>query len=138
MKSEPRRWTSDAAERLSNRPSRPSSAAGAELVDVSVPLIEAAVATYYVLANSEASANLARFDGSRYGHRAAGARSLTEDVHRTAVARASAREVKRRIILGTFALSSGYYDAYYGRAAHIAEAMRQPVRQRLRSRPTSW
>ena len=99
-------------------------AAGAELVEVSVPLVEAAVATYYVLANSEASANLARFDGSRYGHRAAGARSLQE-MYTDSRSEGFGCEVKRRIILGTFALSSGYYDAYYGRAARIAEAMRQ-------------
>ena len=98
--------------------------AGAELVEVSVPLIDAAVATYYVLANSEASANLARFDGSRYGHRAAGARSL-QRMYTDSRSEGFGSEVKRRIILGTFALSSGYYDAYYGRAARIAEAMRQ-------------
>lgn len=97
---------------------------GAELVDVSVPLVEAAVATYYVLANSEASANLARFDGSRYGHRAAGARSLAE-MYTGSRSEGFGPEVKRRIILGTFALSSGYYDAYYGRAARIAGALRQ-------------
>ena len=97
---------------------------GAELVEVSVPLVEAAVATYYVLANSEASANLARFDGSRYGHRAAGARSLAE-MYTGSRSEGFGPEVKRRIILGTFALSSGYYDAYYGRAARIAGALRQ-------------
>ncbi len=97
---------------------------GAELVEVSVPLIEAAVATYYVLANSEASANLARFDGCRYGRRAAGARSLTE-MYTDSRSEGFGPEVKRRIILGTFALSSGYHDAYYGRAARIAGALRQ-------------
>ena len=97
---------------------------GAELVEVSVPLVEAAVATYYVLANSEASANLARFDGSRYGHRTAGARSLAE-MYTGSRSEGFGPEVKRRIILGTFALSSGYYDAYYGRAARIAGALRQ-------------
>ena len=98
--------------------------AGAELVEISIPLIEAAVATYYVLANSEASANLARFDGSRYGHRAADARSL-QRMYTDSRSEGFGSEVKRRIILGTFALSSGYYDAYYGRAARIAEAMRR-------------
>lgn len=97
---------------------------GAELVEVSVPLIETAVATYYVLANSEASANLARFDGSRYGHRAGGARSLAE-MYTASRSEGFGPEVKRRIILGTFALSSGYYDAYYGRAARIGGALRQ-------------
>ncbi len=97
---------------------------GAELVEVSVPLVEAAVATYYVLANSEASANLARFDGSRYGRRASPARSLAEMYARSR-SEGFGPEVKRRIILGTFALSSGYHDAYYGRAARIAGALRQ-------------
>ena len=97
---------------------------GAELVEVSVPLVETAVATYYVLANSEASANLARFDGSRYGHRSAEARSLGE-MYTGSRSEGFGPEVKRRIILGTFALSSGYYDAYYGRAARIAAALRQ-------------
>ncbi len=98
--------------------------AGARLVEVGIPLIDAAVATYYVLANSEASANLARFDGSRYGHRAAGARSLRR-MYTDSRSEGFGSEVKRRIILGTFALSSGYHDAYYGRAARIAGAMRQ-------------
>lgn len=97
---------------------------GAELVEVSVPLVETAVATYYVLANSEASANLARFDGSRYGHRSTEARSLGE-MYTGSRSEGFGPEVKRRIILGTFALSSGYYDAYYGRAARIAAALRQ-------------
>ena len=113
----------DAAEGY-RRALRALEAAGAELVEVSVPLIEAAVATYYVLANSEASANLARFDGSRYGHRAAGARSL-QRMYTDSRSEGFGNEVKRRIILGTFALSSGYYDAYYGRAAQIADAMRR-------------
>ena len=108
-------------------------AAGAELVEVDVPLIDAAVATYYVLANSEASANLARFDGSRYGHRAADARSLHR-MYTDSRSEGFGSEVKRRIILGTFALSSGYYDAYYGRAARIARGHAAAVRQRLRSR----
>jgi len=97
---------------------------GAEIVEVSVPLVEAAVATYYVLANSEASANLARFDGSRYGHRSASSRSLRE-MYTASRSEGFGPEVKRRIILGTFALSSGYHDAYYGRAARIARALRQ-------------
>ncbi len=97
---------------------------GAELVEVSIPVIEAAVATYYVLANSEASANLARFDGARYGQRAATARTLRE-MYEESRSDGLGSEVKRRIILGTFALSSGYYDAYYARAARIAAAMKR-------------
>jgi aspartyl-tRNA(Asn)/glutamyl-tRNA(Gln) amidotransferase subunit A len=100
--------------------------AGAEIVEVSVPSLEAAIAVYYVIATSEASANLARFDGLRYGRRAGGANSLGE----TYVASRSegfGPEVKRRIMLGTFALSSGYYDAYYGRARAVLETMRNEL-----------
>ena len=83
---------------------------GAELVDVSIPNLRAAIAVYYVLANSEASANLARFDGVRYGHRAKDARDL-RDLYLDSRSEGFGPEVKRRIMLGTFALSSGYYEA---------------------------
>ncbi|HYG61193.1 MAG TPA: amidase family protein, partial [Thermoanaerobaculia bacterium] len=89
-------------------------AAGARIVEVSVPSLDAAVAIYYVIATCEASANLARFDGVRYGRRAAGAKSLL-DVYAGSRSEGFGPEVKRRIMLGTFALSSGYYEAYYGR-----------------------
>jgi aspartyl-tRNA(Asn)/glutamyl-tRNA(Gln) amidotransferase subunit A len=98
-------------------------AAGAELVEVSLPSLDAAVAVYYVIATSEASANLARFDGVRYGHRAAGADNLT-DLYFDSRSEGFGAEVKRRIMLGTFALSSGYYEAYYGRARGVLERMR--------------
>ncbi|REJ84407.1 MAG: Asp-tRNA(Asn)/Glu-tRNA(Gln) amidotransferase subunit GatA [Acidobacteria bacterium] len=101
---------------------RQLSACGAELVDVSVPSLPAAVAVYYVIANSEASANLARYDGVRYGRRVAGGGSLRE-LNRRSRSEGFGPEVKRRIMLGTFALSSGYYDAYYGRAVGVARAM---------------
>ena len=96
---------------------------GAQMVEVSVPAIGASIATYYVLANSEASANLARFDGIRYGRRADAA-SL-RDVYQESRSVGFGPEVKRRIMLGTYALSSGYYDAYYGRAVAVRNALEQ-------------
>ncbi|HEV7519029.1 MAG TPA: amidase family protein, partial [Thermoanaerobaculia bacterium] len=98
--------------------------AGAEIVPVSVPTIPAAISVYYVIATSEASANLARFDGVRYGRRAAGAESLA-DLYLESRSEGFGPEVKRRIMLGTFALSSGYYDAYYGRARAVLDQMRR-------------
>ncbi|HSK77051.1 MAG TPA: Asp-tRNA(Asn)/Glu-tRNA(Gln) amidotransferase subunit GatA [Thermoanaerobaculia bacterium] len=101
-------------------------AAGAELVEVSVPSLDAAVSIYYVIATSEASANLARFDGVRYGHRAEGADNLL-DLYVESRSEGFGPEVKRRIMLGTFALSSGYYEAYYGRAHAVLERMRREL-----------
>ncbi|MGE5233323.1 MAG: Asp-tRNA(Asn)/Glu-tRNA(Gln) amidotransferase subunit GatA [Acidobacteriota bacterium] len=99
---------------------------GAELVEVSVPALPAAIAIYYVVANSEASANLARFDGVRYGKRAAGQKDLL-GLYLASRSAGFGAEVKRRIMLGTFALSSGYYEAYYGRARGVLEAMRRQL-----------
>ncbi|MEI6971306.1 MAG: Asp-tRNA(Asn)/Glu-tRNA(Gln) amidotransferase subunit GatA [bacterium] len=87
---------------------------GAEVIDVSLPHTEYAVATYYIIATAEASANLARFDGVRYGARREGADPL--EMYCNTRAHGLGREVKRRIILGTYVLSSGYHDAYYIRA----------------------
>ena len=92
--------------------------AGAELVEVSLPHTDYAMSVYYIVAPAEASANLARFDGVRYGHRSAEAK----DVYSLYVKSRSegfGPEVKRRIIMGTYVLSSGYYDAYYGRAQKV-------------------
>lgn len=100
--------------------------AGAEIVEVSVPSLEAAIAVYYVIATSEASANLARFDGIRYGRRASGVRSLGA-TYVESRSEGFGPEVKRRIMLGTFALSSGYYDAYYGRARAVLETLRREL-----------
>jgi len=97
---------------------------GAEIVEVSLPHIDYAVAVYYVLATAEASANLARFDGVRYGHRAGKPQNLLDHYERTR-AEGFGAEVKRRIILGTYALSSGYYDAYYLRAQKVRELIRR-------------
>jgi aspartyl-tRNA(Asn)/glutamyl-tRNA(Gln) amidotransferase subunit A len=99
---------------------------GAELVEVSVPSVAAAVAVYYVVANCEASANLARFDGVRYGQRSERDRSL-ESLYVASRSEGFGDEVKRRILLGTFALSSGYYDAYYGRARSVQELLRREL-----------
>jgi aspartyl-tRNA(Asn)/glutamyl-tRNA(Gln) amidotransferase subunit A len=91
---------------------------GAEVSDVHLPHAPHALAAYYVLAPAEASSNLARFDGVRYGLRAQGAADLLDMYTRTRHDGFGA-EVKRRIMLGTYALSSGYYDAYYGRAQRV-------------------
>ena len=90
---------------------------GAEIIDVSLPHTKYAISVYYIIATAEASANLARFDGIRYG-----LREESEDLHDLYLKTRSAglgSEVKRRIILGTYVLSSGYYDAYYKKAQHV-------------------
>ncbi len=97
---------------------------GAEIVEISLPHTDYSVAAYYVLATAEASANLARFDGVRYGYRADGPVGLLDHYERTR-AEGFGREVKRRIILGTYVLSSGYYEAYYSRAQKIRELIRR-------------
>jgi aspartyl-tRNA(Asn)/glutamyl-tRNA(Gln) amidotransferase subunit A len=90
---------------------------GAEVEEVSLPHTEYAIATYYLIATAEASSNLARYDGMRYGYRAAGA-DLAETYVRSRAA-GFGSEVKRRIMLGTYALSAGYYDAYYLKAQKV-------------------
>ncbi|HEV7487139.1 MAG TPA: Asp-tRNA(Asn)/Glu-tRNA(Gln) amidotransferase subunit GatA [Thermoanaerobaculia bacterium] len=96
---------------------------GAVIEEVSVPSIGYAIAIYYIVANAEASANLSRFDGIRFGHRSDRAKSLRE-VYFESRGEGFGDEVKRRIMLGTFALSSGYYDAYYGRAQSVRAKLR--------------
>lgn len=91
---------------------------GAEIVEVHLPHTKYVVAVYYLIATAEASSNLARFDGVRYGHRTEEARSLS-DLYRRTRDEGFGAEVKRRIMLGTFALSSGYYDAYYEKAQRV-------------------
>jgi aspartyl-tRNA(Asn)/glutamyl-tRNA(Gln) amidotransferase subunit A len=93
-------------------------AQGAEIVEISLPHTEHAVATYYVLAPAEASSNLSRFDGIRYGHRASNPSDIL-DLYQKSREQGFGPEVKRRIILGTYVLSSGYYDAYYSRAQKV-------------------
>lgn len=97
--------------------------AGAEIVEVSIPNIRHAVATYYVIAPSEASSNLGRYDGVRYGHRAPEAKNLAE-VYEMSRDQALGPEVKLRILVGTFALSAGYYDAYYLKALKVQNLIR--------------
>jgi aspartyl-tRNA(Asn)/glutamyl-tRNA(Gln) amidotransferase subunit A len=97
---------------------------GVEIVEVSLPHTEYAVATYYMIASAEASANLARFDGVRYGHRAEDPRDLLDLYGRTREEGFGA-EVKRRVILGTYVLSAGYYDEYYNRAQKVRKLIRQ-------------
>ncbi len=95
---------------------------GAHVVEVSLPHTEYAVITYYIIAPAEASANLGRFDGVRYGYRAA-AESAPEMMRRTRT-EGFGKEVRRRIMLGTYVLSSGYYDAYYNKAMQVRTLIR--------------
>jgi aspartyl-tRNA(Asn)/glutamyl-tRNA(Gln) amidotransferase subunit A len=99
-------------------------ALGCELVEVSCPRFNDGIATYYVIAPSEASANLARYDGVKYGYRAADAASLAEMTSRSR-AEGFGDEVKRRILIGTYALSAGYVDAYYKKAQQVRTLIRR-------------
>ncbi len=96
---------------------------GAEVIDISLPHTECALSTYYIIAPAEASANLARFDGVRYGFRAENTSGLLDHYGKTRQ-EGFGSEVKRRIILGTYVLSSGYYDAYYLRAQKVRTLIR--------------
>jgi aspartyl-tRNA(Asn)/glutamyl-tRNA(Gln) amidotransferase subunit A len=100
------------------------SSLGAEIIEVSLPTTEYAIAVYYIVATAEASANLARFDGVRYGYRAENPKDMLDLYGRTRE-EGFGPEVKRRIILGTYVLSSGYYDAYYLRAQKVRELIRE-------------
>jgi aspartyl-tRNA(Asn)/glutamyl-tRNA(Gln) amidotransferase subunit A len=101
---------------------------GAVFVDVSLPHTEYAIPVYYLIAPAEASSNLARYDGVKYGYRAKGPfRNLAEMVRRTR-SEGFGAEVKRRIMLGTYALSSGYYDAYYRKAQQVRTLIREDFR----------
>ncbi|MEK7794833.1 MAG: Asp-tRNA(Asn)/Glu-tRNA(Gln) amidotransferase subunit GatA, partial [Candidatus Hydrogenedentota bacterium] len=97
---------------------------GAKIIEVSLPHTEYTIAAYYIIATAEASANLARFDGVRYGPRETGAREVDDLYRRTKSARFG-KEVQRRIMLGTYVLSSGYYDAYYLKAQKVRRLIRQ-------------
>jgi aspartyl-tRNA(Asn)/glutamyl-tRNA(Gln) amidotransferase subunit A len=101
-------------------------ALGARILPVDFPDLDAGIAAYYLVCTAEASSNLARYDGIRYGARAA-AGDLHE-LYAETRDRGFGREVKRRIMLGTYALSSGYYDAYYGRAMAARQRLRQGFR----------
>jgi len=101
---------------------------GAEIIPVSLPHTSYAVPTYYVIATAEASANLARFDGVRYGFRSSNAKSLAQ-MYRKSRDEGFGAEVKRRIMLGTYALSSGYYDAYYLKAQKVRTLLARDFEQ---------
>lgn len=107
-------------------------AAGAELVEISLPHTQYAVATYYIIAPAEASSNLSRFDGVRYGNRVEKPDDIL-DLYRRSRAEGFGPEVKRRIILGTYVLSSGYYDAYYNRAQKVRTLVRQDFQNAYQS-----
>ena len=96
---------------------------GATLVEVSMPAIDHALAAYYVISSAEASSNLARFDGVRYGYRTEEFADIAE-LYKKSRSEGFGAEVKRRIMLGTFALSSGYYDAYYKKALQVRALVR--------------
>ncbi len=100
-------------------------ALGHDIVDVSLPMMEKGLAAYYIVVNAEISSNLARYDGVRYGLHVDG-KDLLEDYELTR-AQGFGPEVKRRILLGTYLLSSGYYDAYYGKAEQVRVVMREEL-----------
>ncbi|GAB4232106.1 MAG: Asp-tRNA(Asn)/Glu-tRNA(Gln) amidotransferase subunit GatA [Deltaproteobacteria bacterium] len=97
---------------------------GAVATEISLPHTEFALSTYYLIAPAEASSNLARYDGVRYGHRADGASGLIEMMSKTR-AEGFGEEVKRRVMIGTYALSAGYYEAYYGKAQKVRTLIRR-------------
>ncbi len=103
-------------------------AAGAEIREITLPHTRYAIPTYYIIAPAEASSNLARYDGIRYGLRAPGAES-TAAVYEATRSLGFGAEVKRRIMLGTYALSAGYYDQYYGRAQRVRALIAQDFRR---------
>lgn len=97
---------------------------GAKIVEISLPLLKHSIGVYYIIATAEASSNLARFDGVKYGYRTQGAKNLM-DMYTKTRAEGFGDEVKRRIMLGTYALSSGYYDAYYKKAQQLRRLIKQ-------------
>jgi len=105
--------------------------AGARFVDITLPHTRYTIATYYLIANAEASSNLARFDGVRYGRRAENVRDL-KDLYERSRSEGFGSEVKRRILLGTYVLSAGYYEAYYGKAQRVRTLIRQDFERAYR------
>lgn len=101
---------------------------GAEIVEISLPHTKYAVSTYYIIAPSEASSNLARYDGVRYGYRFSDAKTV-RDLFFKSRSQSFGDEVKRRIMLGTYALSSGYYDAYYLKAQKVRTLIREDFKK---------
>ena len=105
---------------------------GAEIVDVELPNAEYSIAVYYIIATAEASSNLARFDGARYGFRAEEAPELRQ-MYRKTREEGFGPEVKRRIMLGTYVLSAGYYEAYYGKAQQVRSLIKEDFRKAFQS-----
>ncbi len=105
---------------------------GAEIIEVTLPHTEYCVAVYYLIAPSEASSNLARYDGVHYGYRDMGADTLL-DMYKGTRSKGFGPEVKRRILIGTYALSSGYYDAYYKKASQVRTLIRNDFQKALES-----
>jgi aspartyl-tRNA(Asn)/glutamyl-tRNA(Gln) amidotransferase subunit A len=103
-------------------------AQGAEIVEVSLPHTKYALPTYYIVAPAECSSNLARYDGVRFGHRASGARDIT-DLYEKSRGEGFGAEVQRRILIGTYVLSAGYYDAYYSRAQKLRTLIKRDFDQ---------
>ena len=102
---------------------------GADIVEVSLPHSKYAVPTYYVVAPAEAAANLARFDGARYGARASGAHADVRALYRETRGQGFGAEVRRRILIGTYVLSAGYYDAYYAKAQQVRALIAEDFRR---------
>ncbi len=105
---------------------------GAKRVDISLPHTEYCLAVYYVIAPAEASSNLARYDGVKYGYRSADGRDLLEMYKRTR-SEGFGAEVKRRIMIGTYALSSGYYDAYYRKASQVRTLIKRDFQEAFKT-----
>jgi aspartyl-tRNA(Asn)/glutamyl-tRNA(Gln) amidotransferase subunit A len=103
-------------------------AQGADIIDVSLPHTKYALPAYYIVAPAEASSNLARYDGVRYGHRASGTHDLI-DLYEKSRGEGFGAEVRRRVLIGTYVLSAGYYDAYYTRAQKIRTLIKQDFEQ---------
>ena len=125
--------------RRRSRPCAPRSAEfvklGATLVDISLPKTALSIPVYYIIAPAEASSNLSRFDGVRYGHRAAEYKDLA-DMYGRPAPKASAREVQRRILVGTYVLCHGYYDAYYLQAQKIRRLIADDFQAGVRASAT--
>jgi aspartyl-tRNA(Asn)/glutamyl-tRNA(Gln) amidotransferase subunit A len=107
-------------------------AQGAEIVEVSLPHTKYALPTYYIVAPAEASSNLARYDGVRFGYRASGARDIT-DLYEKSRGEGFGAEVQRRILIGTYVLSAGYYDAYYAKAQKLRTLIKRDFEKAFES-----
>lgn len=118
---------SEELERLWRQGSNWLQAAGAEIVEISLPHTSYALPTYYIIASAEASSNLARYDGVRYGLRVEGA--TLEEMYEATRGAGFGHEVKRRILIGTYVLSAGYYDAYYNKARKVRTLIARDFRQ---------